>query len=506
MKTLLNLLFLLLSFTLNGQNHDYNWLWSNTSAIDYKVKGNFINFNDGYRKINLAEDILLRMDQVNASMSDKEGNLLFYFNGCKIAGADHQIIENGDSINYGDWWASIGNCRTGYTGPGNTLILPDPAKENGYYIIHKTIEWIQLPAKKTISALGIKSTYVDMNENGGKGMVIYKNKWIHQDTMMWGYLHAVKHANGKDWWLVDLKKTIQDGSKTNAHHVYKLDANGIDKIHTQFFGPFFSDNSSASGAAKFSPDGTKWAYFCKLDGLRFLDFDRSSGTLSNFKYYDVYHNNVGGGLEWSANGRFLYISSLDSLFQYDTWASDVKASEVLVDVWDKTLDPFHTIFALMQRGPDCRIYMSSRSSTNTIHVINNPDEPAPFCNFVQHDLKLYTSTGTISMPIFPNYRLGSGPVCDSDILVAVKEVEDLAKIDIQVYPSPATDMFFVSSSYDYKDVLVSIVDMSGRVWWHGEHHKDMTFSAADFPASIYIVRLEYKGKILGIAKLAVVKK
>ena len=45
-----------------------------------------------------------------------------------------------------------------------------------------------------------------MDKNGGKGKVIYKNKVVYQDTLMWGYLHAIKHANGKDWWIVDLKQ------------------------------------------------------------------------------------------------------------------------------------------------------------------------------------------------------------------------------------------------------------------------------------------------------------
>jgi hypothetical protein len=506
MKILYGVIFILFPLFAIGQKHDYTWLWSGyrSDTVDYNIYGNFIDFNINYRK-NKVEKVKHVMDQVNASISDKDGKFLFYFDGCTITGADHKTIENGDSINYSDWWKSISNCETGYTGPGNTLILPDPANENGYYIIHKTIDWVQFPKRKTISALGLKSTYVDMNENGGSGKVIYKNKWIYQDTVMWGYLHAVKHANGRDWWLVDLKETIEDGSKTNAHHLFKLDINGIEKKNTQFFGPLFSDNSSACGAAKFSPDGTKWAYYCKRDGLWLLDFDRSTGILSNYKYHNIYHNYSGSGLEWSANGRFLYISTLDSLFQYDTWASDLKASEALVDVWDKTSNPFQTIFALMQRGPDCRIYMSSRSSTNTIHVINNPDEPAPFCNFVQHDLKLFSNTGSVSMPIFPNYRLDSGPVCDPGIKVSAKDITDLPKTDLRVYPNPATDLFYVESSYEYKDVKVSIADMSGKIWWHGEHHKTMSFSADHFTSGVYVIRMEHKGETIGISKLVIVK-
>ena len=105
------------------------------------------------------------------------------------------------------------------------------------------------------------------------------------------------------------------------------------------------------------------------------------GEFSNYKFHNIRHKlHLATGLEWSPNSRFLYISSSDSLFQYDTWGRLGRFWK-LVDIWDGSNDPFKTVFAKMQLGPDCRIYMSSLSSTKSIHVINNPDEPTPlqFC-------------------------------------------------------------------------------------------------------------------------------
>ena len=108
----------------------------------------------------------------------------------------------------------------------------------------------------------------------------------------------------------------------------------------------FNHNSSASGVAKFSPDGQKWVYYCPLDGLWFLDFDREKGEFSNYKFHNIRHKlHSATGLEWSPNNRFLYISSSDSLFQYDTWVEDLVASEKLVNIWDGSNDPFKTVFA-----------------------------------------------------------------------------------------------------------------------------------------------------------------
>ena len=505
MRNIIVLLSFICTFQLCAQKHDYVWMWSHNSLADPGIENNVLLFNNGIRTI-MRDTALFMNDQVNASISDKNGNLLFYFNGCYIAGADHQLIENGDSINYSSWWSSISNCNNGYTGHQNTLILPDPAKENGYYIMHKTIDWVDFPTKKTISALGLKTTYVDMNENNGKGKVLYKNRWIYKDTLMWGYLHAIKHANGKDWWIVDLKMTILGGSKTNEHQIIKLDQNGVQKVKSQNFGPLFNHNSSASGVAKFSPDGQKWVYYCPLDGLWFLDFDREKGEFSNYKFHNIRHKlHSATGLEWSPNNRFLYISSSDSLFQYDTWVEDLVASEKLVDIWDGSNDPFKTVFAKMQLGPDCRIYMSSLSSTKSIHVINNPDEAAPFCNFVQHDLKLFSTTGTKSMPTFPNYRLDSGPVCDPTITTSSKDIADVPILSVKVFPNPTSAAFFVESAYQYRNAEIRIVDTNGRTRWQGPHERTLALHADMLEDGIYIVQLINDHRVLAKEKLVVVR-
>lgn len=41
------------------------------------------------------------MEGSNTGMCDKEGNLLFYSNGCKVVNAKGEVMQNGDSINPG---------------------------------------------------------------------------------------------------------------------------------------------------------------------------------------------------------------------------------------------------------------------------------------------------------------------------------------------------------------------------------------------------------------------
>ena len=56
-----------------------------------------------------------------------------------------------------------------------------PSHEYGYYIIHKTINYILIPTRFYVE--GIKYSYVDMTMNNGKGKVTIKNKIIHEDTL-----------------------------------------------------------------------------------------------------------------------------------------------------------------------------------------------------------------------------------------------------------------------------------------------------------------------------------
>ena len=45
------------------------------------------------------------------SLADEDGALEIYSNGCHLYDAQHNIIENGDSINYGRIWEE--QCPTG---------------------------------------------------------------------------------------------------------------------------------------------------------------------------------------------------------------------------------------------------------------------------------------------------------------------------------------------------------------------------------------------------------
>ena len=146
----------------------------------------------------------LEFDQNNASISDQDGNLLFYTNGCAIANKNHEIMENGDSINYNLYFEVfvLGDCGLGYRGHQDVLILNDPANIDGYYLIHKPREYNpDLEPSRRMRDLNY--TYIDMSNE--LGVVRDKNVVFDSKTYLWSYLTAIKHTNRKDWWIVQPK-------------------------------------------------------------------------------------------------------------------------------------------------------------------------------------------------------------------------------------------------------------------------------------------------------------
>jgi hypothetical protein len=90
------LIYFLLSIFLNissaQSKQDYVWLFGSDQNIQEEgIQGIRFNFNDTPFKP-IGADQGLSFDQNNASICDKDGNLLFYTNGCAVANRNYQIM------------------------------------------------------------------------------------------------------------------------------------------------------------------------------------------------------------------------------------------------------------------------------------------------------------------------------------------------------------------------------------------------------------------------------
>lgn len=431
------LLFLLLIpfFTLFSQSkQDYIWFFGLDN--DHSVPGNQayrFDFKIKSFEIQKANNGL-GIDNNNASICDKNGNLLFYTNGCAVLNRNAEIMPNGDSINE-DIWKEIfnwDNCDLGYPGFEDIIILNVPNSENLFCILHKPAKFNGFGKKDSIH---LQYTLVDMSLDNGLGDVVGKNVDFYTDNnCLVSYLTAIQHHNGEDWWV------LQPQKDTNVYLTFLINETGIHKEKEQSIGKVFDWNASASGTAKFNPDGTKYAYYNESDGLLLFDFDRSNGLLSNYQQvvpFDTMGYGIFCSVEWSPNSRFIYTASRDKLHQIDTWEEDLQDGIVLIDTYDGTRNPFANTFFLMAQGPDCRIYMCSTSGNKTYHVINKPNEKGLACDFAQNGLVLPYEAGSGSMPNFPRWRVDEEDKCDSTIVSIFGDYVWYRR-DLKVYPNPSS--------------------------------------------------------------------
>jgi len=288
---------------------------------------------------------------------------------------------------------------------------------------------------------------------------VSKNQSILDDELNIGHLTAVRHANGRDWWVFCHKLN------TDIYYRFLITPAGISLDGTQAIGVVrFPD----SGQVCFSPDGSKFAYYWGEPGgdLEVMQFDRCTGLFYDPVYIPINDYDGGGGVAFSPNGRFLYVSSILDVYQFDTDAADIATSMVHIAEWDSTYSPFPplaTLFDIAQLAPDGKVYIGTSNSTDKLHVIHSPDSAGLACNIEQHgvDLQRYFSN---SLPNHPNYHLGpvDGSVCDS-LGINAGLPEHGAPLKVSVDPNPNQGTFTLT--YPVVDVAgeLEIRDLSGRL-------------------------------------------
>ena len=265
------------------------------------IDGFFLNFNNP-PNIAQPQGLPFYIYLSNATISDNDGNLLFYTNGCAIANKNHEIMMNGEGLNPGQ--VSNFNCEYGYLGSQSCLILPIPESASKYYLFHKAFTY---DPNLTIFPDKLYYTSVDMSLDGGLGEVVDKNVILRDDTIRSGEMTAIKHGNGADWWL------INGSYDSDEFFTFLITADSIEGPFFQNIGFVNTRAGSGSGQVVFSPDGTKFARINKNDQLYLYYFDRETGLFSNFEHIMVDDTICWGGCAISSNSQFLYVSTHNNL-------------------------------------------------------------------------------------------------------------------------------------------------------------------------------------------------
>ncbi|MBN8678747.1 MAG: T9SS type A sorting domain-containing protein [Chitinophagales bacterium] len=383
--------------------HDYFWPFGNGKILvwgPYIQGGSMLDFNTSPPTITLHDFVT---DYPFASIADKEGHLVAFTDGCRIANRNKELMLNGDTLNPGKVYNVYCNLPSFYPVVQPCIFLPRPGSDSNYYLFHLRSD------NYYYNPMNLLYSEIDARGDNGNGAVVRKNIEVLSDSIYLGsFVTATKHANGRDWWVVVTRRFHSD------MHVTLVTADTVQYMGMQDVGFTEVDSAYCCNQTRFTQDGSR-LFRNHPGGMLILDFDRCSGTFSNPVYWDYTSMPSGtGGVAFSYDNRFLYLCSGTIIQQYDLNAPNILASREIVAEYDgfEILSP--TNFFHAQLGPDGKIYVLTTGNNNILHVIHHPNKKGLSCMVEQRGVTL-PGLGSFFEPNFPNYRLGpiDGSPCDT---------------------------------------------------------------------------------------------
>lgn len=408
-KKILILLLILFITELYAQREAAIWYFGVNAGID---------FNSG-SPVALTNGMLGTMEGC-ATISDRNGKLLFYTDGSFVLNANHQIMPNGSGL--------LGHRSS----TQSAIIIPNPTNPNIYYIFTvdqpRSSDDVVAPNPDGKND-GLNYTEVNMNLNGGLGEVNPAKKNIHlitydsNDSKEAEFkcsekITAVQHADGNSYWVVT--------HFINTFYAFKITNSGVQvdpvKSSTDTSIPLGGYLSNAIGYLKSSPNGKKLAIahqsnkntnevgprgnLIRNTGKVLLyDFNSLTGKVSN--QISLLSNVNPYGIEFSSKSKKLYttinhystdgITDGSSLFQFDLENSNVPSSKSLIKKND-------FVAGALQLAIDEKIYRAGYEKGGTegesLSVINNPEEVGTACNFRENQVRLNGKKVVLGLPPF----------------------------------------------------------------------------------------------------------
>lgn len=362
-KWLILIIFLSLMLDCFSQKEANIWYFGDHAGLD---------FSSG-SPVALTNSAMWQSEGV-ATISDSQGNLLFYTNGIVVYNKNHEIMDNGTGLLGGS--SSTQSC----------IIVPQPMSNNLFYIF---------TVPQEIGTDGLRYSMVDINLNGGLGAITTKNIFLIQP--MEEKVTAVLHSNKVDIWV------ITHTWNSSSFYCYLVTATGINPTPVISDVGTYHSGSDTHGYLRASPCGNKLAITIRpINSLELFDFDNSNGSISNpLTFPSVFQHPY--GIEFSPDESRLYLSDYGSsskVYQYNLNAgtpAEIFASITLIG----TVPTTHN--GALQIGPDDKIYSSYNndiSGHEYLGVIHSPNELGTACNFEVDGLYLNGGEAIFGLPNF----------------------------------------------------------------------------------------------------------
>ncbi|WP_281980278.1 T9SS type B sorting domain-containing protein [Tenacibaculum mesophilum] len=375
-KQLLLAFFIIVSISLYSQKEANVWYFGNNAGLDFN-SGSPIALNDG----------LLKTDEGCSSISDENGNLLFYSDGINVWTKNHELMRysNGNLAN--DLQGNPSSSQSG-------LIIPNPEDKNLYYIFTVGTDFIgNFPYPDNP---GFRFYTIDISKgNGGEiisGPVNLSNgrdrEWSEKVT-------AVQGKDCREIWILSI---VQD-----TFYAYKIDKNGVDSTN-----PITSSSSyylrDKRGYLKTSPDGSKVALAdFTNDGsgkLVLYDFDNATGKVASNGLILTSGPTDGSpyGVEFSQESTKLYSSLYHEnsnsfrVFQYNLLDANIAQTKTQVH-------QEQGYRGALQLAPNGKIYASIPDRAY-LGAIENPEDNATDIQFTSNAVNLGRAMSSQGLPPF----------------------------------------------------------------------------------------------------------
>ncbi|MDL5514854.1 T9SS type B sorting domain-containing protein [Arenibacter sp. M-2] len=364
--------FLLLAFSsiiVHAQKEASIWYFGFNAGLDFN-SGTPVALTNGE----------LSTREGGATMSDSNGNLLLYSDGMTVWNKNHQPMPNGTGL--------LGDTSTAQSG----IIIPKPGEPNIYYVFSLDNE---------VGPNGLRYSVVDMNLDNGLGALTNEKNVLLYSSIS-ERITAVMHSNGNAIWV------ITKAYDQNDFLSYLIDINGINT--TPVVSSFPINGFYASiGTMKVSPDGKTLAATYTNDGkVELHHFDAGTGKVydmvSLMGYFDTtYDTQQSYGCEFSSNGKVLYLTTRNGVYQFDISNFErnaiMSSGLLLSQEFRAPTFPFTTFPGALQMAIDGKIYCPL-SGRKFLMIINNPNVLGPGCNFVENGVDLAGRQCFLGLPPF----------------------------------------------------------------------------------------------------------
>ncbi len=415
-KLITILLLLTLTTQLFAQKETYNWHFGGKSGITFMPDGDNAKFLSGG---------MITSDHIEgvATLSDRNGNLLFYSDGEKVWNKKHNLLPSGAGL-----LSHRSSARA-------SIIIPKPGSNQFYYIftIDALEEWNNNNGNP-VGRFGVNYSMIDILLDNGNGDIMESARNVRLLDNAVEKMITINHSNKEDVWLVAYNW------KDNNYYTYLINKDGIsDPTKTARPFPKYNKpkNDTLINTGTVAIAGYNLDYDFKHSKLIDCDMAIHSFVIYNFNAttgaiqtsnptaipaYPVYENEEDDSLKYrdslrynpysaviSDDGSKLYGTCLGrALIQWNLLAGDrdaiIKSRSVISEVINNMYDTFLYDFGAIRKGPDNKMYIA-RSWATWLAMIENPNEDADNCGYVSEGVYLEGTFSRYGLPIMMNYNL-----------------------------------------------------------------------------------------------------